>query len=368
MLYGAFGNFTQRGILSLKYKTISERENFIRAIERRNPQWIPIKFEMFPAVWKKYGEKLEEVVRRHPLIFSDSEEGEKIWFDREDPLFQYHTYYEDDWGCVWYNVRDGNLGQVVQHPLADWNNLSTMKIPDPSTQINWASMEEIAEDAKRRGLPVIGEPESFAQVGFFDRLQFLRGLENLLVDFITEPPQLYTLIDIVLDYNMRYIEKYLEIGIDVMWFHGDIGTQNGLMFSPTVFRKILKPAYRKMYQTCREAGVHVWYSSDGNLLEIIDDLVECGVSIHDPQVRANTIEGIARAYGGKLCAMVDIDEQMLPFCSPEDIDRQIKDIVQTIGSSEGGLMIYAIPSEDVPLENIEALCTGWEKHCFFNWP
>jgi hypothetical protein len=39
----------------LKYKTISERENFLRAIERRNPQWILIKFEMFPAVWKKYG-------------------------------------------------------------------------------------------------------------------------------------------------------------------------------------------------------------------------------------------------------------------------------------------------------------------------
>jgi hypothetical protein len=352
----------------MKHKTMSERENFLRAVEWRTPQWIPIKFEMFPAVWKKYGKELIEIVRRHPLIFDDSGEGEKTWFEDEDPLFKYNTYYEDDWGCVWYNVQDGNLGQVVKHPLADWNNLGSIKIPDPVKQINWDNLKAIADEAKTRDLPVIGEPESFAQVGFFDRLQFLRGLENLLVDFITEPPQLNRLIEIVLDYNMNYIKKYLEIGVDILWFHGDIGTQNGLMFSPAVFRKILKPAYKEMFQTCRKAGVHVWYSSDGNLLEIVDDLVECGISIHDPQVRPNSVDGIANAYRGKMCAMVDIDEQMLPFCRPRDINRQIKEIVEKVGSPEGGLMIYAIPSEDVPLENIEAMCTGWEKHCFYDWP
>jgi uroporphyrinogen decarboxylase len=352
----------------MKYKTMSARENFLRAVERRYPQWIPIKFEMFPAVWKKYGEELIELVRRHPLIFDDSGEGEKIWFDDKDPLFKYHTYYEDDWGCVWYNVKDGNLGQVVKHPLADWNDLGSIKIPDPVKQINWDNLKTIAEDAKMRNLPVIGEPESFSQVGFFDRLQFLRGLENLLVDFITEPPQLNRLIEIVLDYNMKYIKKYLEIGVDILWFHGDIGTQNGLLFSPALFRKFLKPAYKTMFRTCRNAGVHVWYSSDGNILEIVDDLAECGISIHDPQVRPNSVDGIANAYKGKMCALVDIDEQMLPFCSPRDIDRQIKEIVEKAGSPEGGLMIYAIPSEDVPLENIEAICTGWEKHCYYGWP
>jgi hypothetical protein len=85
-------------------------------------------------------------------------------------------------------------------------------------------------------------------------------------------------------------------------------------------------------------------------------------------VRVNTVDGIARSYRGKLCAMVDIDEQMLPFCSIGDIDWQIEAIVKKMGAPDGGLMIYAIPSEDVPLENIEALCYGWEKHCNYNWP
>ena len=36
------------------HRTISSRENFLRAIEFNNPQWVPIVFELLPAVWKKY--------------------------------------------------------------------------------------------------------------------------------------------------------------------------------------------------------------------------------------------------------------------------------------------------------------------------
>jgi uroporphyrinogen-III decarboxylase len=184
-------------------------------------------------------------------------------------------------------------------------------------------------------------------------------LENLLIDFMTEPPELHELIDMVLDYNLQYIDLWLEAGIDVIWFHGDLGTQNGLLISPETFRKWLKPSYMKMFQYCRNEGVHVWYSSDGNVLDIVDDLVECGVSLHDPQVRANTIDGIASRYKGRLCALVDIDEQMLPHGTPAQIKDQVHEVVESVATPQGGLMIYAIPSSDVPFENIEALCEAW---------
>ena len=100
------------------------------------------------------------------------------------------------------------------------------------------------------------------------------------------------------------------------------------------------------------------------MLRIVDDLAESGVTMHDPQVRANTIQGIAKTYKGKLCPQIDIDEQMLPYCTPEDIHQQIKEVVEAMYAPEGGFAIYAIPSPDVPLENIEALCTGWEEVCW----
>ncbi len=138
------------------------------------------------------------------------------------------------------------------------------------------------------------------------------------------------------------------------------------MISPDTFRKYLKPAYMEMFRTCRNAGMHVWYSCDGNILDIVDDLVECGVSVHDPQVAANGIDSIASHYRGKLCAAVDIDEQMLPFCSPEEIEAQVIEIKETIGTPKGGLMYYFCPGTDVPVRNIEAFFTAWKKHRYLS--
>jgi uroporphyrinogen-III decarboxylase len=345
---------------SFPNRSISSRENFLRAIEFNNPQWIPIVFELLPAVWKRYGNKLEGLILQYPDLFEGYEKG---WRPPEttNPLYIEGVRVVDDWGCTWYNAQDGILGQVVGHPLEDWKDLRSLKVPDPTEQADWKGLKAQKRAERDAGLPVIGFPESFAHGGFFDRLQFLRGLENLLVDFMTDPPELHELIEAVLDYNMRYIDLWLEAGIDVIWFHGDIGTQNGLLFSPEIFRRWLKPSYTRMFQYCRKEGVHVWYSSDGNILEIVDDLIECGVSLHDPQVRANTIEGIVKHYKGRLCALVDIDEQMLPYAAPDQIEDQVREVVESVGTPEGGLMIYGIPSSDVPLRNIEVICEAWRK-------
>lgn len=66
--------------------------------------------------------------------------------------------------------------------------------------------------------------------------------------------------------------------------------------------------------------------------------------------------------------MIDFDQQQLPFCTPREIRNQIKEIVEAMGSPQGGLQLFAAPSADVPIENIEAICSAWEEYCFYNWP
>lgn len=119
---------------------------------------------------------------------------------------------------------------------------------------------------------------------------------------------------------------------------------------------------------CRKVGAHVYLSSDGCLLDIVDDLIECGVSVHDPQFRANTLEGIVRAYKGRLCANVDLDRQMFAFCKPDDIREQVRETVEQMGAPEGGLMISgSVWDDNTPLENIEALCSALEDFCLKGW-
>jgi uroporphyrinogen decarboxylase len=148
-----------------------------------------------------------------------------------------------------------------------------------------------------------------------------------------------------------------------MYCHGDIGSQKGLLFSPETFRKHLKPAYRELFTLCRAAGTHVFYSSDGHMLDVVDDLVDCGASLHDPEVSTNTLPGIRRAYAGKLCALIQLDAQKLPTWTPEQIRRHVVEAVQALDDLTGGLMVYAYLGADVPLGNVDALCGAMETAC-----
>lgn len=340
---------------------MTPRENFLRAVEFRGPEWVPLKYEFLPAVLDAQGENLRAFFSANPDIFPE-EEYDEILGLKGNPLYTEGGRFTDDWGCGWYNAHDGILGQVTEHPLAGWENLDGISVPDPDDQEDWRANAASIQECKEAGEIAPAYPSSFADGGYFERLQFLRGLENLLIDFITCPPELEKLKKILLDYNLKYIDRWIEIGPDFIWFHGDFGTQNGLLFSPETFRKHLKPAYTTMFTRCRDAGIHVWYSCDGNILEVVDDLIECGVSIHDPQAAPNGIDGIEKSYKGKICPAVDIDEQMLPFCSPRELEEQVKEVIERIGMKEGGLMLYFCPSADVPMKNIEAFFNAWRTY------
>jgi len=342
---------------------ITARENYLRALEFRYPEWVPCSLGCSPDAWHKYRDELEDLHLRHPLLFPDFEKG-AVDFDDFAVAYKEGEYYRDNWGCLWYNIHGGLEGQVVEHPLADWKALDAYRPPDVSTRSergerNWDQVRREIEAQRARGLLTAGSGERL-----FDRLYFLRGFEALMVDFATDDPHLPRLIDLLLEYELELVGKWLEIGVDMISFHTDIGTQKGLMISPEKFRRYLKPMFRELFMTCRKAGAHVGLSSDGHLLSIVDDLVECGVSMHDPQLRANTLEGIERCYKGKICIKLDLDRQMFPFCTPRDIWNQVEEALEKLYLPQGGLMLMgSVSAGDVPLENIEALASAMEDLC-----
>lgn len=342
---------------------ISKRENYLRAMEFRGPEWIPCAVHFAPITWKTFEKELLEITKAHPVLFSYLEDT-KINFHEYGPVYREGEHFRDSWGCLWYNVQEGLEGYVVENPLSDWSALATYQVPDPEIKAergerDWGRDRNDIEKLKAKGALTLGSGERL-----FDRLYFLRGFENLMMDIAEDNRHLPELIEMVTEYELKLIDKWLEIGVDVISFHTDIGTQNSLMINPVKFRKYIKPMFTKLFGRCREGGSRVNVSSDGRILEIVDDLVECGVAMHDPQLRANTIDGIAQAYKGKLCINLDLDRQMFPFCSPADIRAQVKEAVEKLNSPEGGLMVFAdIYGADVPMENIEAICQALEEFC-----
>jgi hypothetical protein len=196
------------------------------------------------------------------------------------------------------------------------------------------------------------------------RLQDLRGFEELMLDFAEEPPELRRLIDVVLAHNLANLELLLE-GREppgLLHFGDDLGMQTSLPMSPAKWRTYLKPCYARLYGRCHEAGFHVYMHSDGHIWEIIPDLVDCGVNVINPQVRANGLANLARVCKGTVCVNLDLDRQLFPFASPAEIDAHVREAVETLGLPEGGLWLSAECGPDVPLATIEAICQALERY------
>jgi uroporphyrinogen-III decarboxylase len=97
------------------------------------------------------------------------------------------------------------------------------------------------------------------------------------------------------------------------------------------------------------------------MLEIIPDLIQCGVNIVNPQIRANSLRGLEKVAKGKVCIRLDLDRQLFPFATPEQVKAHIKEAVDRLNLPQGGLMLSASCLPDIPLENIQAICETFEE-------
>lgn len=308
----------------------------LKALRFEKPEYIPVSVGILPAAWKKYRERLDAIIRRHPIIFGE-QKGPRD-YDAVKGTYAAGRHM-DAWGCIWENIAEGHEAIVTGHPVP--NRAAVHRLKPPSTDI--------------------GLPHGFMYL----RLGDLRGFEELMIDFAEEPPELQVLVDIVLSYNLRQRDLWLASHPDqavMFWVGDDLGTQHALPISPAVWRKYLKPCYMKIYQPVRRAGHDVYMHTDGHIHEIIPDLAECGVNVINPQIRANGLDNLVRVCKGKVCVDLDLDRQLFPFCTPADIERHVREAVHALGSPEGGLWLKAEVDEGVPLDNIEAICTALEKY------
>jgi hypothetical protein len=282
----------------------------------------------------RYREELDNITADHPVIFGEPIQGQRD-YDAVGGTYREGAHV-DAWGCVWSNLHEGFEAIVMGHPIATRESLHSYKPPAPGA----------------------GIPHGFMWL----RLADLRGFEQIMVDFAEEPPELQELIDMVLQYNMGEVENNIRNSRDIAYFGDDLGTQFSLAISPKQWRKYIKPCYKAIYDKCHAAGLSVYMHSDGHLIPIVDDLIECGVNVLNPQIRANGLDRLVDSCKGKICVDMDLDRQMFPFCTPSDIDAHVREVVGKMGMPEGGLWLKAELGPEVPIENIKAMCVALEKY------
>jgi uroporphyrinogen-III decarboxylase len=274
--------------------------------------------------------------------------------------------YTDGWGCVWKTNYTGMIGAVQYHPLEDWSNLDDFRPPNPDEhngmyEIDHTNIKNDGRKTKDNGFIFACHlPHGHT----FQRLQDLRSYANLMLDMMDEDPRLLKLINIVENFNLKLIDRFISHQPDMIGIPEDLGMQSSPMISPTLFRKYIKPVYSKMTKPVKNSGIIVHEHSDGYIMDLINDLIECGGDVINMQDLVNGIDNIAREVKGRVALDLDIDRQHITIDgSPRDIDDHIKECVLKLGSVEGGLSLCYQPWPPTPIENIKAVFDAMEKYC-----
>ncbi len=171
--------------------------------------------------------------------------------------------------------------------------------------------------------------------------------------------------DLKVDNLLANVELYAQAvgdNIDVVWLMEDFGTQQGMMISPKMFKSMIAPCYKRLFDWIHtHATWKIFFHSCGGIYPIIGTLIECGVDILNPvQTTAAGMDPhrLKAEFGQKLTFWGGgIDTQtVLPFGSPADIEAHVRERIQILAPG-GGFVFATIHNiqEDIAAPNIAAM-------------
>ena len=289
-------------------------------------------------------------------------QASRDWQDIELP----DDTYQDEFGVLRkaaYNP-DGWLlyYDFVGHPLSDAEtvaDLAKYKWPDPHDPARYEGIEETA-----RKLSEETEYGVMANVisSIFEFSWYLRGYMRFFEDVILNPEMISALLEMMGEYQRALCSEVLDrIGpyITVVMTGTDLGTQRAPVISPEVYRSLVWPEYKKLWDLIKsKTDAKIFYHSCGSLYPMIPYLIEGGIDIlHPVQPMAANMgdrEKLKREFGDQITFWGGFDQQhVLPFGTPKEVKDETKKLLDAF--MPGGGFVFAAGhniQSDVPPENV----------------
>lgn len=283
--------------------------------------------------------------------------------------------FVDEWGVLRKMPKGGFFYDPVAAPLSGditEADVDRFPWPDPSDPARYAGMVEEA-----RGIAEQGRGVHVASIcsGLTEVFFKIRGFEDGFMDLVANPALARRIMERILEIKLAYWERILpELDgvIDVAGESDDLGGQDRLLFSPAVYREIVKPLHAQLFDCIhRRSQAKVFLHCCGAIRELIPDLIETGVDVLNPvQVSATGMDSgaLKRDFGRDIVFWgggVDT-QRVLSLGTPrqvrEDVSRHVDDL------KPGGGFVFATVHNvqaNVPPENLVAAWTAFRKHASY---
>ena len=307
---------------------MTARENIISVITRKDPGWIPYRYDGCLTMLK-------------PNIVVRPVQGGL-----------------DDWNVNWIGTSETEGSYPDGKPVIDIDRIEELQVPTTDFHKVTERMRESVRGLADQDTLIIG----YNELTLFERAEQLLGFDNFLMATALKPARVKQLLDTITAYQQRLTEATLRAGVSGIRFTDDWGTQASLFISPENWRQLIKPGMKRLYETVKKYGAFVFQHSCGHIEEIVPDLIEIGVDVLDPcQPKANDIFRWKKEYGDGLSFMGGLDTQgYLGFGDPGFVREKVKEVASIM--SEGGGYIAA-PSHTItiPEDNKNAMLDALDE-------
>jgi hypothetical protein len=331
----------------------TSRQLVIQNLEFDSPVRVPRQLWVLPWAEEHHPEELRRIRGRFPddIVGAPS-------FLAQAPKTQGWAYdigtYVDEWGCTFENLQRGVIGEVKAPLVKTWDDLEKLHPPLECLTVDKEQVNAFCRDS-----------DQFVMGGScprpFERMQFIRGSEQLYMDLAEKPGALFDLLECVHQFYVKELEVWAKTDVDGLSFMDDWGSQRNLLISPRQWREMFKPLYQEYIEIAHAHGKKAFMHSDGFTAAIIPDLIEIGLDALNTQLFTMDIEELGRQFRGKLTFWGELDRQwLLPHASTAEIDIAVRRVAAAFWCNGGAIAQCEFGAGGRP-ENVWQMFETWDS-------
>ncbi|NHJ25306.1 MAG: hypothetical protein EAX89_12065 [Candidatus Lokiarchaeota archaeon] len=221
--------------------------------------------------------------------------------------------------------------------IEDFEQFPPMNPDDPKRETIFKNAKQIEEKFKGKiyTIPSIG--------GIMEGTWQCFGLDKFS-KFFARPKILRQIFDNRGKFAVEILKRIIDWGEDGMIFMGDdYGFKNGLLMSPRYYEQYILPWLKRMCDIAHKAGVKFFLHSCGDILDIFESIIECGVDLIHPiePTTANPnydIFKLHQKYGDHITFVGNVSPQDLADQSHKVIERYVKKLIKNLAPGGGFIL------------------------------
>ena len=242
--------------------------------------------------------------------------------------------FRNEWGTITEHTGEEHSFPVCG-PIKTLDDFRKYTPPDPHAPGRYKSLERIVQ--RYKGKLAVGVHLN----DVFSIPRYLTTFEDLMLAFFDEPDLVRGLVEMSVEVNLEMAKEVARRGADFVFTGDDYASAEQPFISPAAFREFLYPGLKRVMAGFKAEGLPVIKHSDGNILPLLDMILDCDIDCLDPidPIAGLDIGEMKRKHGQRIALKGNVNcAQTLTFGSVQDVVEETKSVIRKAAAG-GGLIV-----------------------------